>query len=159
MFQITGLPRSDFAHLFSKSDAELAELNAKRVVAQSSPGYPCRISLADADAGDTLILTNYDHLEGDTPYASRHAVYVRESAEDYTPDLGEVPDVLKRRLLSVRGFDRDQMIIDADVVEGVDLAGTLERIFSDDAVQEIHIHNAKQGCFAARAVRASAGPA
>lgn len=158
MFQITGLPRSDFEHLIGLSDAELAERNARRVVAKQFPGYPCRVSLADAEAGDSLILTNYDHLEGPTPYASRHAVYIREAAQDYQPAPGEVPDVLKRRLLSVRGFDAGQMIIDADVIDGADLASTLERIFTDEAVREVHIHNAKQGCFAARAVRVQAGP-
>ena len=156
MFQIENLPREAFAHLFDLSDAELADRNALRVTANEKPGFPCRISLKDADPGETLILTNHKHLVGPTPYAASHAVYVREAAEDYRPDPGEVPDVLGCRLLSVRGLDAQQMIVEADIVDGADLAPALERFFTLPVVQEVHIHYAKRGCFAARAVRSAA---
>ena len=46
-FQISGLPAEPFAPLFALSAEELERIGARRVVADSSHGYPCRVSLAD----------------------------------------------------------------------------------------------------------------
>lgn len=46
------------------------------------------------------------------------------------------------------------MMRTADVVDGTDLAAALPRMFSDPEIAVVHIHNAKQGCFAASATRA-----
>ena len=57
-FRIRGLPAKDFTPLFSMSDPQLAEFNARRVTALDG-GYPCRVSLTDATPGDSVILVNY----------------------------------------------------------------------------------------------------
>jgi len=67
---------------------------------------------------------------------------------------GEVPDMLGRRLLSVRAYDADAMMTDADVVEGADLASVLDAWLADPAVRRIQIHTARRGCFMAEARRA-----
>lgn len=152
-FQIHALSKAPFEEVFALSDAELSARNMVRVIAQNRPGYPCRVSLQDAEVGEALVLLNYQHLEGDTPYAAAHAIYVRQDAKRAEIAPGDVPDVLAQRVLSVRGFDRNKMMRDADVVAGCDLAAALERMFADAQVEVIHIHNAKQGCFAARATR------
>lgn len=152
-FQIHGLAPEPFVPFFDMSEAELAAQGAKRVVAETSPGYPCRVSLADADKGDTLILLNYAHLPVGSAYRSSYAIYVREGVEQVFSAPNEVPDVLSRRLLAVRGFGADDFLRDADVVEGSDLAPTIEALFANDEVAYIHIYNAKHGCFAASAER------
>ena len=53
-YKVSGLAREDFAELFAMGDAELAERNACRVRA-TGDGFPCRVSLKDAEAGDMLI--------------------------------------------------------------------------------------------------------
>jgi len=59
-FRISGLPAEDFAHMFSLSDEELATQGAVRRIADGrTPGYPCRISLTDSQAGNELLLVNY----------------------------------------------------------------------------------------------------
>jgi len=153
-FQIHALPPDDFAVLFALSDTQLADIGALRVVADAPGAFPCRVSLADADVGDELVLTNFSHLDERSPYRASHAIYVRKGVAQATPIPGEVPAVLAARLLSVRAFGRDHMMTTADVVDGCDLADSLRGVFADPAVDYVHIHNAKQGCFAAKATRA-----
>ncbi len=153
-FRIKALPLSEFRPLFDLSDAELAAQGVLRQVADRSPGFPCRVSLRDADPGETVLLINYEHLPVATPYRSRHAIFVRENAVQAHPGLNEVPEVLLTRLLSVRGFDEAGMMLEADAIPGTALATTIERMFEREALAYLHIHNAKPGCFAARAERA-----
>ncbi len=153
-FQITALDPARFAPLFAMSDAELAAAGARRVVADSAPGFPCRVSLADAEPGETLILAPFEHLGGNTPYRQTHAVFVREGVAQARPAPGEVPLVLRRRLLSVRAYDAARQMIAADVIDGEATAATLDAMFADPAVDVIHLHNARPGCFAAAAERA-----
>jgi hypothetical protein len=152
-FQIHPLDPTPFAPLFDLDDTALRAHGARRVMATSDPGFPCRVSLADAAVGETLLLVNHAHLVGPTPYAATHAVYIREGAVAATPAPGAVPNVLARRLLSVRGFDAEQMIVDAEIVEGRDLGGHLDRLFADDSIAFVHLHYARPGCFAAAVSR------
>jgi Protein of unknown function (DUF1203) len=153
-FRITGLPAQDFRHLYGLSDEALALRNARRVVAAESPGYPDRIELRDARVGESLILAHYEHQPAPTPFRASHAVYVLEGAEDTFDAVGAVPDVLRRRLLSLRAFDAEGMMRAADVAQGTDIEPLIERLLADDAVSYIHAHYAKQGCYAARVGRA-----
>jgi hypothetical protein len=153
-FQIHALDPAAFAPLFELDDVALAARGARRVVATTSPGFPCRVSLDDAEVGETLVLANFAHLTGATPYAATHAVYIREGAHRMIPAPGAVPPVLTRRLLSVRGYDRDSLMIDADVVEGESLAPRLDAMFANPAIAFVHLHYARPGCFAAAVSRA-----
>src|SRR5437868_2471411 len=104
-FQITALPAEPFAALFDLSDEALAERLAVRVIADAKPGYPCRVSLADAEPGEELILVNHQHQPSATPYQAAHAVFVRKGARQAQPEAGEVPEQLSSRMLSLRAFD------------------------------------------------------
>ena len=152
-FVITGLDPAPFRPLYGLDDAALAALGAMRVVADSKPGFPCRVTLEDADIGEVLLLLNYEHLPDASPYRSRHAIFVREGAEASARFEDEVPEKLAIRLLSVRAFDAQAMMTDADVVEGNALEPLIEKMFADPAVAFLHVHNAKRGCFAARVDR------
>lgn len=152
-FQIHALPKTSFEDLFDLADAELQKRGVLRVTADSEPGYPCRVSLQDAKVGEELILLNYQHLEGNTPYAASHAIYVRKNAIQAQMMPGQIPEVLSRRLLSVRGFNRQKLMVEADVVDGQNLAMKLKALFLNIDVDVVHVHNAKQGCFAAKVTR------
>jgi hypothetical protein len=151
-FRISGLPTETFQHLFAMSDAELARHGAVRKIAADS-GYPCRISLTDASQGDEVILVNYEHQDADTPYRSRHAVYVRKGEQRYQA-MDEVPVQLRKRLLSIRAFDGQGMMVDADVADGQELEPQIARFFGMPEVAYIHLHYARPGCYAARVDRA-----
>lgn len=152
-FRISGLPAEPFAELFSLSDEALAERRAMRVVADSDSGFPCRISLTDAKRGQTLLLVNYEHQAADTPYRSHYAIYIREGEQQYDR-TNEVPEQFRHRLLSVRGFDERGILLDADVTQGTELEPLIDRLFENQQIAYLHVHNARPGCYAARIDRA-----
>jgi hypothetical protein len=152
-FQVSGLPVKLFAHLFGLPDAGLATQDIVRHTADTTPGFPCRVSLRDAEPGETVLLLNFEHLAVASPYRSRYAIYVREHAEEARVAINSVPDVLRRRLLSARAFDARGMLLDADVVDGGAVEGVIERMLAKSEVEYLHLHNAKPGCWAARVDR------
>ncbi len=153
-FQILALNIDQFNHLFGQDDEALAKSGVQRVVADDCPGYPCRVSLQDAAIGESLLLMNYEHQSAASPYRSSHAIYVRESASQARPDENEIPESLRRRLLSVRSFDKSGMMLEADVIDGRQAERLVDQLFDNDTVEYLHVHNAKRGCFAARIERA-----
>jgi hypothetical protein len=153
-FQVHALSYAPFARFFELTDAELRQAGAARVSVNAKPGFPCRVSLADAEPGETAILVNFEHQPENTPYRASHAIFVRENAQQAFPEAGEVPGVLASRLISVRGFDRRHYMIAADVVEGSTLHEAIPQMLGNPDVSYLHLHNAKPGCFAASVTRA-----
>lgn len=149
-FRITGLPVQRFAHLFGLPEAELARHRALRRTCDEKPGFPCRVSLEDAEPGETVLLLNYEHLPVDSPYRSSHAIYVRERELASFDETGAVPPALRSRLLALRGFDARGLMLAADVVEGRGMVPVVERFFANPAIEYLHAHFARAGCFAAR---------
>jgi hypothetical protein len=148
-YRISGLDLKPFAHLFSLEDEALAAHGARRHVADAKPGFPCRVTLEDAEPGERLVLVNYVHQPADSPYRASHAIYVRENATHTATYVDEVPAVLRARTLSVRAFDAAGMLRDADLVEGADLHAAIPRMLADTHVAYLHVHYAKPGCYAA----------
>ena len=153
-FQIHALPPDQFEPLFTLSNRELAKIRATKMVVDSKPGYPCRVSLADAEIGETVILVNFKHQSGESPYQATHAIFVREHAEQAFPNVGAVPESLETRLISIRAFDDKHYMVGADVIEGSRLVVLIPAMLQDPGVAYLHLHNAKPGCFAARVTRA-----
>ncbi len=152
-FQIVGLPLKTFSHLFSLSDAELREHDARRFIADTKPGSPCRVSLEEAEVGERVILINYAHHDVASPYRASGPIFIRETAVEATLGKSEIPVVLNNRRLSVRGYDSDAMMIGADVTSGDAVVECIGRLFEDDAVVYLHIHNASPGCFSCQIER------
>lgn len=153
-FRATGLALSLFEPLFALDDAELARRGMRRMVADTKPGFPCRVSLEDAEPGETLILLPFEHQDAHSPYRSSGAIFVREQAGEVFDRAGEVPPVLRGRLLSLRAYDGAGLMVDADVVSGDDVEAAIARFFARDDVSYLHVHNAKRGCYACRIDRA-----
>lgn len=152
-FQISALPLALFAPLLSMTDEALRSHRAMRRVADKKPGFPCRVSLADADVGEPVLLVHFEHQPADTPFRSSHAIYVRENAIQAHCARNEVPESFRSRLLSLRGFDARGMLIDADIAEGYSLEWALERMLETESIGYVHLHFAKPGCYAARVDR------
>lgn len=153
-FRLVGLEPESFAQLFALSDEQLAERSIRRVVADRKPGFPCRISLVDAEVGEELLLLPYCHQPADSPYQASGPIFIRSGARQRVADPSEVPPYVSVRLISVRGYDERDFIVDADVCEGADAAASIRRMFENPAVRYIHLHNAKRGCFSCRVERA-----
>ena len=152
-FQISGLPRAPFEPLFGLDDEGLRRHRACRVVADRPRAFPCRVSLVDAEMGESLILLHHEHLPAESPFRASHAVYVRVDAEERRLGIGEVPLLLRSRTLSVRAFDRCTMMQAAELVDGASVESVIDRLFVDPDIAFLHIHYAAPGCFAVRVDR------
>ena len=149
-FTVRGLSPEPFQALFDLSDEALEKRRARRLIADSKPGFPCRVSLQDAEPGDEVILTNFIHLPSESPYRSTHAIYIRRAATTAASYSDSLPEMLRSRLLSVRAFDAKDMLVGADVIEGDRVEEMIGRFFEVPVVQFLHVHFAKPGCYACR---------
>ena len=146
-FRISGLPHAEFAKLFDLSNGQLQTLGAMRRVADERAGFPCRVSLEDAAIGDELLLLPYTHHPVASPYRASGPIFVRRHAMQRKMEADELPPYVTRRLISVRAYDQQHMMVAASVCDGTDVAQQIQRDFDDPAVSYLHLHNAKQGCF------------
>ncbi|MDP1748907.1 MAG: DUF1203 domain-containing protein [Reyranella sp.] len=146
-FRIKGLSPEPFRHLYGLPEGELARHGVTRYLVDKKPGYPDRIEMRDAEPGETVLLLNHVCQPANTPYHASHAIFVREGAEEPYDRVNEVPEVMRVRLLSLRGYDARGMMLDADVVEGQSLEPVIERLFANRDIAYIHVHNAKRGCY------------
>jgi hypothetical protein len=153
-FQLIGLSPDRFAPLFALPAEELASLGASRVTATSKPGFPCRISLADAEPGEELLLLPFEHQPQNSPYRSAGPIYVRKGASQRRLAVGELPAYVTLRQISLRAYDRSHMMVGAEVCAGEAVGAEIERHFGDARVSYIHLHNAKRGCFSCLVQRA-----
>jgi len=153
-FRISGLSPEPFRHLFGLSDEELERKGVKRYVADKKPGFPDRIEMRDADIGERLLLLNHVCQPANTPFRATHAIFVREGAEATYDRVGEVPNVMRSRLLSLRAYDWSGMMLDADIIDGREIETVIGRFFGNAQVMYIHAHNAKRGCYSGRIDRA-----
>lgn len=152
-FRISGLRRQQFEEFFTLDDAALKTHGGKRYTADKKPGFPCRVSLRDADIGEGVILVPFRHQASNSPYRATGPVFVREAAQDVTLSSNTVPELLRTRLLSVRAYDASDLMTEADVVDGQELENALARMFANDRVSYVHLHFARPGCFACRVDR------
>jgi hypothetical protein len=153
-FRFVALPYAPFASYFDVSDRELHEVGARRIVVDEKPGFPCRVSLADAEVGETVALVPFTHHDVSSPYRGSGPIFVRRDVETASPAAGEVPLMFRHRLLSIRAYDVSATLITAEVVKGSQLDATIRRLFADDRVDYLHVHNAGPGCFNCRVERA-----
>ncbi len=153
-FRVTGLSPEPFRPLWGLSDEALAAQGARRLRAGAEGGLPDRVELRDLGLGETALLVNFTHQPADTPYRASHAIFVREGAERTFEAVDAIPAMLGSRLLSLRAFDAEHMMVDAEVVEGRDARPLVERLLDDPGVAYLHAHFARRGCYAARFDRA-----
>lgn len=153
-FRILGLAPTPFLPLFGLSDAALAAHGARRCMVDTPIGYPDRIELRDAAPGESVLLLSHVHQPAATPYRAAHAIFVREGAQVAYDATDQIPDALRRRTLSLRAFDAQHEMVDADLVEGGQCEGLIARLFDDSRVAYLQAHFARRGCYAARIERA-----
>ena len=153
-FRVSGLAPGPFHHLYGLTDVQLRDQGAMRVIADRPLAFPDRIELRDAQAGESLLLVNYTHQPASNPYRASHAIFVLEGALHAYSRVDEIPQVLRARPLSLRSFDADDMMLDAELVHGRDAEQSIVRLLADARAAYIHAHYATRGCYAARIERA-----
>ncbi len=152
-FRIRALPFAPFRRLFEASDDELRAQHAERAAADSATAFPCRVSMQDATVGELLVLLEYPYHPVETPYRASGPIFIRENASSVDFAAGEVPELLRRRFLSVRGYDQSGYMRDADVTEGRDLPEMIDLLLTNERITYLHLHNARTGCYLASADR------
>ena len=151
-YRITGLDPAPYRSLFGLPDEELAYRGVVRMTVDD-PTYPCRVSLTDRAIGETVLLVNHVSHDVANPYRATHAIFVTEGAERAAEFVDEVPPVFEKRILSLRGFDRDGMMADAILTRPGEADAGIRKLLDNPKVETIHAHNATRGCFSARIER------
>jgi hypothetical protein len=149
-YVVSGLDPEAYTPLFTLLDADLAAHGARRIVAEADRGYPCRVSLEDARAGERLLLVNYVSNAVEGPYRSAFAIFVRENVGQ-ARYIDDVPPVFRGRPLSLRAYDAAGDLVTARLSPTDDAhEPTIRNLLADPRVDHIDAHNAAHGCFAAR---------
>ena len=153
-FQIKSLQDSEFSNLFKLENQELEKLGAIKMIVDRKPGFPCRVSLQDAEIGEEVILLSYQHHQTNSPYQSSGPIFIRKNATTAILDINEIPKMLDHRLLSIRAYDKNGMMKDSLISEGLSLKDILINTFTNPEIYYVHIHNAKAGCYNCKVERA-----
>ena len=148
-FTINGLDPQEFEPLFGLADSELAARGIAVKIADAKPGYPCRITLEDAEPGERVLLLNFESHKTDTPYRSCYAIYVRENTKTAASYTNELPPVFRNRPMALRIFDAGGNLIGADMGVNSELESKIKAALATSGAAYIHAHNAMHGCFAA----------
>ena len=148
-YRIRGLEPAPFAPLFELDDSELEARGMIRMIVDN-PNFPCRVSLRDCDIGDEVILLNHVSHDGNNPYRASHAIFISKSATEAADCVDAIPPALDRRILSLRAFDANGMIIDASLVRPGEADPAIRALLANPAAAHVDAHNATRGCFAAR---------
>ena len=152
-YRITGIDPAPYLHLYGLSDEELVGQGVVRMIADERPSYPCRVSLTDRDIGESMLLVNHVSHDVANPYRASHAIFVAEGAEEPAEFVDEVPPVFGPRVMSLRGFDKDGMMVDAILTEPGEAEAGIRELFDNPEIETIHAHNAGRGCFSAKIER------
>ena len=105
-FVIAGIDPAPFAPYFDMDDETLTANGARFQIADAKPGFPCRVSLDDAEAGERVLLTNFESHKSDGPYRSAYAIYLRETAKTRAIFEDVLPPVFIGRPIALRKFQR-----------------------------------------------------
>jgi hypothetical protein len=151
-YRITGLDPAPYKPLFGLSDDELAERGIVRMTV-TDPTFPCRVSLTDRAVGESVLLVNHVSHDVANPYRATHAIFVTEAEQEPAEFVDRIPPVFEKRVLSLRGFDRDGMMADAVLAQPGEADARIRELFDNPEIETIHAHNATRGCFSAKIER------
>ena len=101
---------------------------------------------------DTAFLKH--HASPTSPYRASGPIYARESVTQTASFVNQAPAQQRTRLLSVRAYDVDGIMVDAEVAPGETLEALIARFFARGDVAFLHAHNARRGCYSCRIDRA-----
>jgi len=127
-FKIKSLNHTEFLGYFELTDLELEKIGAIRMTVDKFPGFPCRVSLEDAQIGEEVILLPYSHHKTTSPYQASGPIFIRKKATTATFETNQIQQMLNHRLLSLRGYDKNGMMKEASVVEGNTLKESIIRL-------------------------------
>jgi len=149
-YRIAGLDPAPYKPLFGLSDDDLAKRGIVRMTV-TDPTFPCRVSLVDRPIGEEVLLLNHVSHDVANPYRASHAIFVADTKR--AEFIDEIPPAFETRVLSLRGFDRNGMMIEAMLAQPGEADAGIRKLFENSEVETIHAHNAVRGCFSAKIER------
>jgi hypothetical protein len=134
-------------HALPNGEPHAEAAPVRRVVADEPDAYPCRRCLRDAEVGEELLLLPYDPFPLASPYAGAGPIFVHADGCPPFQDDGRVPHLVERRAsMSVRAYDAEGMLVDADVVTGEEVGERAAAMLAAGG-EFVHVHNARPGCY------------
>ena len=101
-YVVRGLDPAAFQPLFGLSDDQLTKRGVVRMTVTEKPSFPCRITLANREIGETVLLLNHVSHDVANPYRASHAIFVAAGASAAAEYVDKVPPVFGSRILSLR---------------------------------------------------------
>jgi hypothetical protein len=75
---------------------------------------------------------------------------VSKSAKEAADYVDTIPPALDRRILSLRAFNADGMMVEAALAQPGEADPAIRKLLANPMATHIDAHNAIRGCFAAR---------
>lgn len=145
-FKITAI-ENKYNYLFNLNEEDLASKGVVKMIVDKKPGYPCRVTLEDVEIGEEVILFSFEYHKTDSPYKAIGPIFIRKNAKKANLNINEIPEMLFKRLQSLRVYNKNGIMIEAKTLEGKEIRKEIESIFSNDLANYIQIHNANPGCY------------
>src|SRR5947208_2076547 len=123
-------------------------------VATENDTGPCRSCLTVFVPGEGRILCSYAPNQYDHPYNEVGPIYIHErQCQSYTEHELFPPELRTRSPLTLRCYDEDGMMIDAELVGDREVEEVIRRLFKKPEVRYLHVRTASLGCYIARIER------
>ncbi|SEE34143.1 Protein of unknown function [Tenacibaculum sp. MAR_2010_89] len=138
---------NNFNELFNLSKEELFLKGIVKIAVDEKPGFPCRVTLKDAEIGEEVLLLSFKYHNVNSPYKASGPIFIRKNSKKVNLKINEVPQILFERLQSVRVYDKNGMMIDAKILERREMEREIKKTFNNTLVSYIQVHNANPGCY------------
>jgi len=145
-FKISAISNT-YKPLFELTSEELAEKNIVKMVVDTNPGFPCRVSLEDAEIGEEVLLLSLEYHKTTSPYRATGPVFIRKNAIKADLAVNEIPKMLFQRQQTLRVYDSNGMMIAAKSPSAKETRKEIEALLMNSKASYIQIHNTNPGCY------------
>ncbi|MGE0847419.1 MAG: DUF1203 domain-containing protein [Flavobacteriaceae bacterium] len=118
---------------------------------------PCRHCLRDVGMEGGVVLIAHSPFAGEGPFAETGPIFVcGEACARAELEAGELPEIVLRRPVSLRAYDRREKMLYPHnrVVDGAAAGAAIAAILDDASVERVHVRTRDHGCFLCAVVRA-----
>ncbi|MEP6602231.1 MAG: DUF1203 domain-containing protein [Nitrospirota bacterium] len=98
-----------------------AVLDAAKDGHKYETGFPCRVSLVNAEPGEAVLPVPFRDRDVTSPYRAFGPIFLWTNARTASLEVNETPAMVRSRLLFVRGYGSAAMMTGANVVLGNEL--------------------------------------
>ena len=115
-FRILPLPQSIADQIREKRSDAHGNVELQPTRTEEPRALPCRVCLEEASVGEEMLLFSYSPFERPVPYRNVGPIFVHATACRPYDRPATVPDLMRRRLLALRGYSAQDRMIECDLV-------------------------------------------